>query len=160
VITIERRFLPILALGGAVILLHQGLDLFSVIGEADAATPTGRLGLVAVLWTRGPVLLAADVLLVMAAVLSSRSPALVGLGIAHLLLGMAALAEAPYFLVDAASMAGSIAIPELTSFRITRAPDPRRADRHWSGGDGRGGESGPDFGGGGNGSVTTVYVVI
>ena len=117
--TIERRFLPILALGGAVIMLHQGLDLFSVIGEADAATPTGRLGLVAILWTRGPVLRGADVLLVIAAVLSARTLALVGLGIAHLLLGAAALVEAPYFLVDAASMAGSIAIPGLSSFRIT-----------------------------------------
>ena len=117
--TVERRFLPILAFGGAVIMLHQGLDLFSIIGEAEAATPTGRLGLVAILWTRGPMLLAADVLLVLAAVFSSRTPALVGLGIAHLLLGAAALVEAPYFLVDAASMAGSIGTPELTSFRIT-----------------------------------------
>lgn len=117
--TIERRFLPILAAGGALILMHQGLDLLAVTGEADVATPTGRLGLVAVLWTRGPALLAADVCLMLAAVLASWKRALAGLAMLHLLLGAAALAEAPFFVLDAGRMAGSIAGPELTSFRLT-----------------------------------------
>jgi hypothetical protein len=116
---IERRFLPILALVGAVIVTHQGLDLLSVSQGADLATPTGRLGLVAILWTRGPVLLAADVLLLLAASLSAWSRCLMLLGIVHLLAGAAALAEAPFFLTDAAHLAGTIAVPELPSFRIT-----------------------------------------
>ena len=118
-IAIERRFLPILAVVGAIILMHQTLDLLSVSAGADIATPTGRLGLVAILWTRGPALLAADVCLVLAAVLSSRTRLLVVLAIVHLVGGAAALLEAPFFLADAGRMAGSISVPELTSFRIT-----------------------------------------
>jgi hypothetical protein len=118
-ITIERRFLSILALVGVIILVHQGLDLLSLAGGADLATPTGRLGLVAILWTRGPALLTADAFLVMAAVLSSWTRLLAVMAIIHLLLGAAALSDAPFFLADAGRMAGTIATPGLTSFRIT-----------------------------------------
>ena len=118
-IPIERRFLPILALAGTIILVHQGLDLGSVTDGADLATPTGRLGLVAMLWSRGPALLTADVFLVLAAMLSSWTRLLAVMAIVHLLLGVAALSETPFFLADAGHLADSIGLPELTSFRIT-----------------------------------------
>lgn len=118
-INLERRFLPILAAVGAIILMHQGLDLLSATDGADLAIPTGRLGLVAILWTRGPALLTADVFLITAAILSPWTRMLAVLAIVHLLAGAAALLEAPFFLADAGRMAGTIAAPELTSFRIT-----------------------------------------
>ena len=118
-ITVERRFVPILAAAGAVMLLHQVADLAAAIGGADPATPTGRLGLVAVIWTRGPALLAADLILVGAALRAPWTRLLAGLAVAHVLLGIGAVATAPFFLRDAGHMAGSISVAELTSFRIT-----------------------------------------
>ena len=120
-IAIERRFLPILAAAGAIILLHQGLDLVSVADAADLATPTARMGLVAVLSTRIPTLLAADACLIVAAVLAPWARFLAVLALVHLVVGLAALAEAPFFLADAGHMVDRISAPELTSYRISVA---------------------------------------
>lgn len=118
-ITLERRFLPILAVVGVIIVAHQGLDIRSVTLGADLATPTGRMGLVAVLWTRGAVLLTADAFLILAAVLASWRRLEMGLAVVHLVAGAAALLEAPFFLVDAGRMVDTIGLPQVVSFRIT-----------------------------------------
>jgi hypothetical protein len=119
VIVTERSFLPILALAGATIVAHQGLDLFSVAAGTDLQSPTGRLSVAAILWAHGPALLAGNVLLVLAAVLSSWTRVLVALALGHLLLAAAALAGAFLFLADAGRVADSVAMAELTSFRLT-----------------------------------------
>ena len=118
-IGIERRFLPILAAVGLIILVHQALDLVSLTEGADLGTPTGRLGVVAILWTRGPALLTGDLFLILAALLAPWARALAMLAAVHLVAGVAALVEAPFFLADAGQMAGDIALPGLASFRIT-----------------------------------------
>ncbi|HEU5219794.1 MAG TPA: hypothetical protein VFU23_14135 [Gemmatimonadales bacterium] len=112
-----RRFLPLLATAGAIILVHQGLDLFSLARGADLSTAPGRLGLLAAVSSRGPAFLAADVCFMVAAVISGR--ALPGLATAHLVLGVTALGMSPVFIRDAGVMAGNITLDELTSFRIT-----------------------------------------
>jgi hypothetical protein len=119
VISVERRFLPILALAGATIVVHQGLDLFSVTAGVDLHLPTGRLGLAAIVWAHGPALVAGDVLLLLAALLSSWTRMLAVLAVVHLLLGAAALGESLLFLADAGRVADSVSPAELTSFRIT-----------------------------------------
>lgn len=115
----ERHFLHLMGFSGALILLHQGLDLYASAGAADAGTPSGRLGIVAVIWSRSPVLLAADVLLVIAALRLIRPRVLAALAGAHLVLCLTVLLAAPFFLTDAGRVTGNIALPELTSFRIT-----------------------------------------
>jgi hypothetical protein len=118
---IERRLLPVLVVVGSIILLNQGLDLGAIALGADLETSAGRLGLVAFFWTRGPVLLAADAFLVLAAVRLNWTLVLAGLAVGHLLVGLAALAEAPQFMADAGRMAGSVTLPQLAGFRITVA---------------------------------------
>lgn len=113
----ERTFLPVIALAGGTVVLYQVADLMTL--GTDLTTPTGRLGLVAILWTHGPALVAGDVFLVGAAALSRWRRVLAGLAILHLLVGLTAMAEASFFLSDAGRVAGNIAEGELTSFRIT-----------------------------------------
>lgn len=117
----ERPFLQLVGLAGGIIALHQGLDLFTAGVAADLGSPTGRLGIVAVVWSRSPALLAADLFLVTAAFRSARPGAQAALAGAHLALGLCALLLAPFFLMDAGRVTGSIALTELTSFRITVA---------------------------------------
>jgi len=118
---IERRLLPVLVVIGSIILLNQGLDLGSIALGADLETSAGRVGLIAFLWTRAPVLFAADAFLVLAALRLNWTPVLAGLAVGHLLVGLAALAGAPQFLADAGRMAGSVTLPQVTGFRITVA---------------------------------------
>ena len=117
----DRRLLSLLGFVGLIILLHQGLDLFAAVSAIDVATPTGRLGVIAVTWSRSPSLLAADLFLVLALVGSFRPRLLRLLAAAHLALGLAALVATPFFLTDAGRVTGNIAALELTSFRITVA---------------------------------------
>jgi hypothetical protein len=117
----DRRLIQLLGFAGLIILLHQGLDLWAAVFAADTGTPTGRLGIIAVTWSRSPSLLAADLFLVVAIVRSSDPRLLRVLGGVHLALGLAALAAAPFFLTDAGRVTANIAAAELTSFRITVA---------------------------------------
>lgn len=112
---------PLLAVAAAIVLLHQALDLFSHAAELDLATPSGRIGLITAVWSRGPALLAADACLVAAAILGARVSLTRVLGLLHIVAGLAALVAATLYLVDAGRIAENVGGLELTSFRITVA---------------------------------------
>jgi hypothetical protein len=116
-----RDMLPLLAVAAVIVLLHQGLDVFTHAAGADLGSASGRGGLVAALWSRAPALISADVFLVAAAQHLSWKPALRALSLLHILAGAAALAVLPVFLSDAGGIASQVTVAELTPFRISVA---------------------------------------
>lgn len=114
---LEQRFLQLLGWAGAVILLHQILDLVSVTQGVGLTASGGRVRLVTMVWSRVPALLAADTCLILAAVLTPSGRALRLLGSFHLLLALTAAVGVPLFLTDAGRLAGGIPGPGLPAFR-------------------------------------------
>lgn len=117
----ERGLVTLLVAAGLLVLAHQSLDLVSRMAALDLSTPSGRLGLVAAIWSRAPALLSADVCLVAAALFAPGSRWLRALGLAHLVAGVGLMVLAASVLVDAGRIAGIIQGRELAAFRVSIA---------------------------------------
>jgi hypothetical protein len=116
-----RRFLPLLAATGALILLHQLLDLMTLLPASDLATPAGRVRQLLAMGARSPGLLVADLLLIWAAVRWGGGGNLRKLAGVHLVVGVVLLALLPFFLLDAGRVAASFGGMESVAFRVVTA---------------------------------------
>ena len=116
-----RRFLPLLAATAALILLHQVLDVATLLPGSDLATPAGRVRQLLALSARSPGLLVADLLLIWAAIGWGAAAGLRKLAVAHLVLGVVLLVLLPFFLLDAGRVAASFGGAESVAFRVITA---------------------------------------
>jgi hypothetical protein len=116
-----RRFLPLLAATAALILLHQVLDLATLLPGSDLGTPAGRVRQLLALAARSPGLLVADLLLIWAAIGWGATGGLRKLAVAHLVLGVVLLVLLPFFLLDAGRVAGTFGGAESVAFRVITA---------------------------------------
>ena len=116
--TEARRFLPLLAAVGAVVLLHQAADLALLLPATDFATPAGRVRQLLAVEARSPGLLAADILILWALVQLGSPRGLRVAGALHLLAGALLLVLFPVFLLDAGRLAGGFAGSEASAFRV------------------------------------------
>ena len=114
----ERRFLPIVAAVGALVLVQQAADLDIVLAGTDLIMPAGRMRFLTTIGTRGAALLTADVLLIWATVALAYRRGLQLLGAVHLALGGVALIAAPVFLVDAGRLVAAIGGREIVTYRV------------------------------------------
>jgi hypothetical protein len=114
----ERRFLPIVAAVGALVLVQQAADLNIVLAGTDLIMPAGRMRLLTTIGTRGAALVTADILLVWATVALVYRPGLQVLGALHLALGGVALIAAPLFLLDAGRLVVTIGGREIVTYRV------------------------------------------
>jgi hypothetical protein len=113
-----RRFLPILAAAGVLVLLHQLSDAATALRGADLHTPGGRLQIVGMIGTRAVALMTADVLLIWSALALSHGPALRILAMVHLVLGGLALVAVPFFVIDAGALANTVGGRALPTYRV------------------------------------------
>jgi putative effector of murein hydrolase LrgA (UPF0299 family) len=116
-----RRFTPLLAAAGIVILLQQGLDVAQLLPSTDFATPAGRVRQLLALEARSPGLLVADFLLLWALLAAGLFRLRRVAAVTHLLVGLGLLALVPIFLGDAGHLIEGMAGGEATAFRIAVA---------------------------------------
>ncbi len=116
-----RRFLPLLAGVGLFVAVHQVLDAVPLLAQADLATPTGRVRLVTILWSRSAVLLVADIFLIAAAIGLGHRWFQAGLSRIHLAGGVLLLLAVPILLVSAGGMVSSVGGAGIGMFRVTMA---------------------------------------
>jgi hypothetical protein len=118
-VTLARRLLPLLALSGGLILLHQLGDLAAATAGVDLGIPAGRVKFVVTAIGRAAGLITADVLLVAAALGLGRRGLLRALAVVHALVGLVLLVWAPLFMSDTGGLASAIGGAELTAYRLT-----------------------------------------
>jgi hypothetical protein len=116
-----RRFTPLLAAVGIVILLQQLLDVAQLLPTIDFATTAGRVRQLLALEARSPGLLVADALLLWALLVAGLSSFRRAAGVVHLLVGLGLLALIPLFLHDAGNLVEGMAGGEATAFRVAVA---------------------------------------
>lgn len=116
-----RRFTPLLAAVGIVILLQQGLDVAQLLPSTDFATPAGRVRQLFALEARSPGFLVADFLLLWALLAAGLFPLRRAAAVTHLLVGLGLLALIPIFLGDAGRLIEGMAGGEATAFRVAVA---------------------------------------
>ena len=116
-----RRFTPLLALVGIVILTQQALDVAQLLPSTDFATPAGRFRQLLALEARSPGFLVADALLLWAMLAAGLVSLRRAAGAVHLLVGLGLLGLIPLFLGDAGSLVEGMAGGEATAFRIAVA---------------------------------------
>lgn len=116
-----RRFLPLLAGTGALIILHQTFELFSALAGVDPATPSGRVRLLTMLWFRSSPFALADIFLIAAAIGLQRSRALTSLARIHLAVGALCLVAVPVLLVSAGQVAPPVGGGGMGMFRVATA---------------------------------------
>ncbi|MGH7560557.1 MAG: hypothetical protein ACRENB_06010 [Gemmatimonadales bacterium] len=97
------RFLPLLYVAGALLLLDQFADLVATLtaGEVELSSPRWRFGAVGLVVTRASVLLLGDLFLYLAAVSLAHYRTLRVLGVLHLLVAAMLLATLVVFGLDA-----------------------------------------------------------
>ena len=116
-----RRFTPLLAAAGIVILLQQGLDVAQLLPSTDFVTSAGRVRQLLALEARSPGFLVADFLLLWALWAAGHFPLRRAAAVTHLLVGLGLLALIPIFLGDAGHLIEGMAGGEATGFRIAVA---------------------------------------
>ena len=116
-----RRWLPLLAAVGAVVLLQQVADVAVLLPATDLATPAGRVRQLLAVEARSPGLVAADLLLLSGLVLGRGSLRLRVAGTVHLAGGVLLLLLFPVFLRDAGSLAGGFGGSEASAFQWVAA---------------------------------------
>ncbi len=99
-----RRFAPILATAGAIILAQQVADLIPALIATDMQVAQSRLQLFAGLGSRGPALVTADVFLVWATISLAHRGGIRVVGGVHLALGVLALVAVPLLMRDAGAV--------------------------------------------------------
>ena len=117
----SRRFFPLLALAGLFVMVHQVLDMAHLISGVDFATPSGRVRLVTLVWSRCDVLALADILLIAAVVGWRNYRWTVALTWIHLAVGVLLLLAVPILVVSAGGMANTIGGEGMGMFRVTIA---------------------------------------
>ena len=114
----ELRWQAPLQVGGAVAILAASSQLYNVLHEGDLSAPIGRFAVVRVVLPHWVPLLAGSAM-VLAGAWSSGSPRLrLLLKAACLALGLVAAGSLLTILPDAASMASSIKVEQISGFRI------------------------------------------
>jgi len=114
----SRRFLPLLAASGALILLHQALDLVTLLPGSDLATPSGRVRQVLAFGGRSSAILVADFLLIWATLALGARGRLRTLAGVHFVIGGLLVVLLPLFLLDAGRVAGGFRGGESVAFRV------------------------------------------
>ena len=116
-----RRFIPLLAAVGIVILLQQALDVAQLLPSIDFATTAGRVRQLLALEARSPGFLVADSLLLWALLVAGLGSLRRAAGVLHVLVGLGLLALIPLFLRDAGNLVEGMAGGEATAFRVAVA---------------------------------------
>jgi hypothetical protein len=113
-----RRFLPILAAVGVVVLLHRLSDASAALRGSDLHTPGGRLQLAGMIGTRAVAFITADVLVIWPVVALSHRGALRILAVLHIAVGGLALVALPFFVADAGALASTVGGRALFTYRF------------------------------------------
>ena len=114
----SRRFIPLLAAAGLVILAQQFVDVAQLLPSTDFATPAGRVRQLLALESRTPGLLTADLLMLWALIAARGTWLLRTAAGLHGLLGFGCLFLMPLFLADAGSLARGLSGSESAAFRV------------------------------------------
>jgi hypothetical protein len=120
-VTTARRFIPVLLGAAAAILIHQLIDITSLLPGVDFSTSFGRVRQLLAIEARSPGILTADLLLVWAVVAGGHRRALRLTLTLHLVFGALLLLVVPWFLVDAGRVSGVFEGTESLAFRIVVA---------------------------------------
>lgn len=115
--TAARRYLPLVAFAGAIVIVHQLTDLAAGSIGVDLSTPAGRFRFLAAIMGRSAGFVSGDVLLLWAAFGLGYRPGIRLLSLLHLVAGLAMLLWIPRYMSDTGHLASTVGGQELQLYR-------------------------------------------